>query len=203
MKTVFNDDDIRQHMSLACVYSEGNIISREGQTCDSVGFIATGRVDLIHYDREGRKLVLSSLKSNELFGDFLIHSDTPEYPGYLVAKEVSEVYFLSRKKLDQLLRENAKFRSFYLKYLSEKALDFSLENKMLRLNTLRERIVFYIQRYGVVNENLTRAYRVNIESKAVLASFLNVQRPSLSRELACMKKEGIIEYDRHFITLFE
>ncbi len=38
-------------------------------------------------------------------------------------------------------------------------------------------------------------------TKEELANQLFVQRPSLSRELAKMKKDGIIDYDRYTITI--
>ncbi|MFP4077621.1 MAG: Crp/Fnr family transcriptional regulator [Candidatus Izemoplasmataceae bacterium] len=197
MKTIFNDPDIRQYMSLACVYSPRDIIVYEGDPCHSIGFIAYGDIELVHYDQEGRSLRLATLNKHEIFGDFLIHADRPFYPGDLVAKEESAVFFLSRDNLDYLIDNHKRFRSFYLNYLSKKALEFSLDNKMLRLHTLRERILFYIEKHRA---SPTRK-RIDIESKEALAKTLNVQRPSLSRELAKMKKEGLIAYDRHSITL--
>lgn len=197
MKTIFNDPDIRQYMSLACVYSSQDIIVHEGDPCRSIGFIAYGSIELVHYDQEGRTLRLARLDEHEIFGDFLIHADQAFYPGDLVAKEESAVFFLSKENLDYLLDNHKRFRSFYLNYLSKKALEFSLDNKMLRLHTLRERIVFYIEKRSATHTRM----RINIESKEALAKTLNVQRPSLSRELAKMKEEGLITYDRHSITL--
>lgn len=186
-------------MSLACVYGKGDIICHEGQKCESVGFIASGSLELVHYNQEGDRMTLATLSTHELFGDFLIHADRPEYPGYIVAKEQTAVFYLNKDQVETLLESNRKFRTFYLKYLSKKALDFSLENKMLRLKSLRERIIFYVQ----MHSESSLPTRVYIESKASLAQKLNVRRPSLSRELAQMKKEGLIDYDRKGITLLD
>ena len=40
-----------------------------------------------------------------------------------------------------------------------------------------------------------------IKSKENLAKLINCTRPSLSRELINLKKEGIIEYDKYKIVL--
>ena len=199
MKAIINDSEIRRYMSLACVYSKGNIICHEGQPCETVGFIASGSLEMVHYDQEGHRMTLARLNTHELFGDFLIHSDKPEYPGYLIAKEDTAVFYMNKESLESLLETNTKFRTFYLSYLSKKALDFSLDNKMLRLKSLRERIIFYIRSHSESPAH-TRVY---IESKASLAKKLNVRRPSLSRELAMMKKVGLIDYDRKSLTLLK
>jgi len=40
-----------------------------------------------------------------------------------------------------------------------------------------------------------------INSIADFAKYLNIPRPSLSRELIQMKKDNLIEYNRHYIKL--
>ena len=42
---------------------------------------------------------------------------------------------------------------------------------------------------------------IPINSKESLSKYLNIERPSLSRELAKLKKEELIDYDRHFIYI--
>jgi len=41
--------------------------------------------------------------------------------------------------------------------------------------------------------------RVPLTTKEALADYLNVARPSLSRELSLMKKAGLIDYDKRYI----
>lgn len=199
MKAIFDDPVVRRYRSVACVYAKGNIICNEGEACEAIGFVASGSLELVHYDPKGNRVILAILKANELFGDFLIHSDVPNYPGYLVSREESAVIFLNKEHLDTLLNTHAQFRSIYLNYLSKKALSFSIENKMLKLKTLRERILFYIRMHGEANHPA----RIYIENKETLSEILNVRRPSLSRELSNMAKEGLITYDRYTITLLE
>ena len=40
-------------------------------------------------------------------------------------------------------------------------------------------------------------------TKEELANQLFIQRPSLSRELGKMKKEGLIDYDRYTVTILK
>ena len=69
--------------------------------------------------------------------------------------------------------------------------------KLASQKSLRDKILFYLANYA--KENNTKI--IPIKSKELLANILNVPRPSLSRELINLKKDGIIEFDRTKIIL--
>ena len=69
--------------------------------------------------------------------------------------------------------------------------------KLLSQKSIADRIMFYL-----INEyKKTGNKKVSIISKEDLANKLNIPRPSLSRELINLKDEGLIDYNRYFITL--
>lgn len=184
---------MQKHLSIKCIYHKGMIIYYEHDVCDRLGVIISGQVRLVHYTNDGEERVLANLKSGDIFGDVLIHSSMPFYPGHLIASIKTEIAFIDMNKLDELLGKNQDFRICYLKQLSEKALNYNLHNKLLMQKSLREKIMMWL--------SYQRQDKVKIESKEQLANFFNVQRPSLSRELGLMKREGLVDYDRHYIYL--
>ena len=69
--------------------------------------------------------------------------------------------------------------------------------KVLSQKEIRDKILFIL--YDNLKQNKNNVYF--IESKEKLSRFINVTRPSLSRELINMKNEGIIDFGKHYIKL--
>lgn len=176
-------------------YNEGKIVFHEKDYCDKLGFVLEGELKLVHYSYEGKAIILGALKKGDFFGDFLIFSSHPYYPGDLISVTKTKIAMIKRDDLIKYLQEDSKLQEFYLQQLSEKALTLNMHNKLLGLPTLRERIILYLENYSTKTEKK----KVYTPSKTDLAMYLNVQRPSLSRELKNMKDEGIIDYDRNYI----
>ncbi len=194
---MLNNQKIMSYFSINCFYKKGMIVYQEHDLCDRIGMIHEGEVQLVHYTLDGEERVLSTLHKGDIFGDFLINSPNPYYSGNLIAMEDTYISFLSHHSLDMLLNSNKDFQSFYLSQLSKKALNLNQHNKILLQSSLREKINMWLS-YEIKSQNMDK---IRIISKEKLANYLNVARPSLSRELSSMKRDGLIDYDRHYIYL--
>ncbi len=195
LKKIIENQALRSNMHLSCIYPKGYTIAYEGDFCEKIGIIETGRIELIHHTYDGTKVVLGRLNQYDVFGDFLIHSHNPVFPGDLVVTESASVIYIDKIQLDKLLEQSFEFRVNYLRNLSQKALDMHTRNKITHQPTLRNKIIFWLENAALSSDHGI----VSIESKEQLASLLNVRRPSLSRVLSEMKKEGIIDYNRKSI----
>jgi CRP-like cAMP-binding protein len=191
------DASIMKHFSLKCYYQKDMVICQEYDPCKRIGLLVTGELELIHYTYNGEKRSLARLTKGDLFGDFLINSIFPFYPGDLIAKKDCEIAFLDKKSLNELLKSNDVFRHYFLSQLSDKALQLNHHNKILLQSSLREKINMWLS-YETVRH---QSNRITISSKESLANYLNVTRPSLSRELMHMKAEGLIDYTRNYIDI--
>ena len=180
-------------------YEQGNIIYKEKDLCDRIGIIIEGKLTLVHHSFTGKEIVLGTLQRGDLFGDFLIFSSNPYYPGDLMSKQTSKVLFIPKEKLINELKEDFDFQYFYYSQLSEKALKLNIHNKILNLSSLREKIIVYLE----INSSKLEKRKVYIPSKTEFASYLNIQRPSLSRELKSMKEDKIIDFDKKHIWLLK
>ncbi len=195
MNNIFLNEKIKSAFSIICQYPKGNIVYNEHDKCNQIGYIIKGKLELIHYTLAGEERVLATLNSGDIFGDFLINSKKPFYPGDLVAREISEISFLDKSNLEKLIIKNADFREYYLSQLSEKALKLNLHNKILIQPSLEEKILMWLDQ--MINENQNNL--ITIKTKEALANYLNVTRPSLSRKLRELKARGIIDYGKNFI----
>jgi len=114
----------------------------------------------------------------------------------------TEVTILHIKKdlILKLCQSDTTFLIKFLQSLSDKTLILTDKIKTLSLKSIRQCIVDfllyekYVQKNNVIILTLT---------KKQLAEKFGVQRPSLSRELNNMRKEGLIEYDPYSITILD
>ena len=71
--------------------AKNNVIFHEGDVCESIGVIISGKVDIISYSFEGKELLLNSLKAGDIFGNNLLFSSEPIYRGDVIAQEKSVI----------------------------------------------------------------------------------------------------------------
>ncbi|QWC00294.1 Crp/Fnr family transcriptional regulator [Mycoplasmatota bacterium] len=194
---IFNDAKIMSYFSVKCLYKKGMLVYQENDKCDRIGYIKKGQLQMKHYTCSGEERAMAILNDHDIFGDFLINSNHPYYPGNLLATEDSEIHYLDRKSMNELIKNNDLFRQYYLSQLSEKALKFNFHNKVLMQCTLRDKIIMWLDQESIERQS----NKIPIYSKEALANFLNVARPSLSRELSEMKNQGLINYNRKYIQI--
>ena len=191
--------EILKEFSLNCRYPKDSFVCYENDLCDKIGYIKEGSLNLVHFTTNGEEKILAELKVGDIFGDFLINSEYPYFPGNLVCLEETTICFLDKSSLNKLLVSNESFRELYLKQLSNKALQLNQHNKILLQRSLKDKILLYI------NNRITtdKSFVIKINNKQALANYLNVTRQSLSREMKLMKKENLIDYNKKYIWLKE
>lgn len=187
----------KDYVSYPCVYPSDYMIAKEGDQCNRIGVILEGSAVLVHHTVDGKSLLLGQLKKGDVFGDFLIHSESPVYPGYLETTEQTTVIYIEKEELEMLLVNNQEFRNFYLTNLSSKALRLNTHNRLLTVTTIKDKILFYLD----AESKKTKNGKVRIKSKASLARYLGVERPSLVRVLSQLKKDGVLDFNKHEIWL--
>ena len=197
MKNLFDKADNYKHLINEKKYDKNNIIFFEGDICNYVCVIKSGEVSIktFNYDKE---IEINLLHKDELFGDSLILSSDPRYLGNVVALSDSVLYLIEKDNWLKLL-ENKTILKNYLEIVSNKVIKIQSKVKILSQKSIRDKIMFYlITESKKINKDIIR-----IKSKESLALYLNVPRPSLSRELILLKEDGLIDYDRYSIKLIK
>ena len=197
MKNLFDKADNYKHLINEKKYDKNNIIFFEGDICKYVCIIKSGEISIktFNYDKE---IEINLLHKDELFGDSLILSSDPRYLGNVVALSNSTVYLIEKDNWLKLL-ENKTILKNYLEIVSNKVIKIQSKVKILSQKSIRDKIMFYlITESKKINKDIIR-----IKSKESLALYLNVPRPSLSRELILLKEDGLIDYDRYSIKLIK
>lgn len=179
-------------------YSKEETIFFEGDICNCVSLVISGEVHIQQNNALGNTLTITKLYPKNLFAENIIFSTKKIYPVDVVSMANSEILHIDISTVTRLLMSNENFLVKFLNDLSNKSLILSSKLRQLNTKSLRERISSFLlteakrQNSNIINLNST---------KEELAKNFGVQRPSLSRELINMKKEGLISYDRKTITI--
>ena len=174
--------------------AKNNVIFHEGDVCETIGIIISGKVDIISYSFEGKELLINSLKAGEIFGNNLIFSSEPVYRGDVIAQEKSVIAIINKENLVYLLQNNKDFLNLYLKAQSDKAKLLTSRIQLLSLVNAEERLFYYASK----NDNV-----IVYKNVTTLAATIGVQRETLSRLLTSLIKRHLIKKEKDKITFFK
>ena len=174
--------------------AKNNVIFHEGDVCETIGIIISGKVDIISYSFEGKELLINSLKAGEIFGNNLIFSSEPVYRGDVIAQEKSVIAIINKENLVYLLQNNKDFLNSYLKAQSDKAKLLTSRIQLLSLVNAEERLFYYASK----NDNV-----ITYKNVTTLAATIGVQRETLSRLLTSLIKRHLIKKEKGKITVLK
>jgi len=179
-------------------YPKGNVVVIEGNKCEELGILLEGLLEAQALYPSGKLLTLARLKPVETFGEAILFSKMNEFPATIGAIKDSKIMFIKKNNLINCLTNCHKFMENFLELLSNKLLILNKKVKMLSLENIRKKIGnFLMEEY---NKQGSNTIKVSLSRKE-MAEHMGIQRPSLSRELIKMKKEGIIEFDKKVIII--
>lgn len=178
-------------------YKKNDIIASEGELCSSIGYIKEGRIMISTLTNNSEEYIISIKSMGESFGELLALSSHPYYPGTITALEDTIISFTP--VLDYINDQLSNNTLDFLKSIADEGIMFQNRVKILSQTTLKDRLLFFITQ----ETKRTKKQILYIDSKEHLAKMLAMPRPSLSRLLIELKKEHIIDYDKHSITLIK
>lgn len=183
-------------------YENNQLVFQKDDIIKNLGIVIEGQLNLISQKYSGAMVIVTTLKQNDLFGEALAFSTLNRAPYDLVSSGRSRAlvfpYNVFFAMCDHVCAFHKTLIGNMLSILSDKIT--MLNNKMHILNaeTLRGRIAVYF----LMLHDKSNSLIFDIPMKRQeLADFLNVKRPSLSRELSNMQKDEIIEIYRSTIKI--
>ena len=179
-------------------YHKNNIVHYVGEKCSTLEIILSGKVVIERIDESGNLMTIAEFFSGDILGGNLMFSKKPYYPMTVTAKEPTVILEINKNRLFKLFSDNHDFLERYLEYVADHTVILGDRIKHYVNRTIRESITSYLE-YEHKRQN-SNTINLNMSKKA-LAEKIGVQRTSLSRELAKMRQEGLIEFDAVSIEL--
>lgn len=198
----FSENEIESFLRLGnfrvVTYKKNTVIHFDGDVCTKLELLLSGSVMVERIEEDGNFLTISEIKANDMIGGSLLYSNHPYYPMTVVAQSDTIVLEIEKETLFSLLSKNPWFLRIYLEYTSNRTFLLGYRLKSYVHKTIREHLMDYLK-LETIKQN-SKCIVLSTTKKA-LAEQIGVQRTSLSRELAKMKKEGIIDFDNKTIAL--
>jgi len=196
---LFNGLTGDQHRQLSSIVVEracrrGQTIFSEGDEGDGFYVVSAGRVKIFKLSHEGKEQILHIFGAGEPFGEVPVFSGE-HFPAHAETLEESKILFFPRSAFVELIKKNPSLALNMLAVLSRRLRRFSALIEDLSLKEVPGRLSAYIL---YLSETKNRSANLTLDiSKTQLASLLGTIPETLSRILARMSAEELIESDGH------
>ena len=174
--------------------TKNSIIAHEGDACENIGIIVSGKIDIVSYAFKGKEMLLNSLKAGDIFGNNLIFSSDPVYRGDVIAKEKCVIAFINKENLVFLLQNNQDFLKLYLQAQSDFGKSLNARIQLLSFTNAEERLFYYASK----NDNV-----IIFKNVTGLAAQIGIQRETLSRLLTSLVNRHLIKKEKGKITFIK
>ena len=174
--------------------TKNSIIAHEGDVCENIGVIVSGKIDIVSYAFKGKEMLLNSLKAGDIFGNNLIFSSDPVYRGDVIAKEKCVIAFINKENLIFLLQNNQDFLKLYLQAQSDFGKSLNARIQLLSFTNAEERLFYYASK----NDNV-----IIFKNVTALAAQIGIQRETLSRLLTSLVNRHLIKKEKGKITFIK
>lgn len=175
----------------------------EGRPDETFFIICHGKLRVSALSANGREIILTDFGPGEHFG-VITRMDTDSAALQVQALEPTLLASLTREDLTLIIRDDTVFREGLLQ--TQQCVTERLVKRLIELGTLKisGRLYSYLlqlgERAGVVNNQATiRPAPLHMELGARIAA----SREEVSRELARLRKQGLISSSRHALVLLD
>lgn len=176
-------------------YSKNETIVTVGESIDRFGLILEGEAMIVKENAVGNRVIMTVVKKGDLFGEMLVFSSHKTWPVSVRVQTSCKVLFLSHADLINRCANNCTWHTSmlhnFMKIISDKSIMLNKKVEYLSIKSIRGKICAYLlEQYQKTKSNTI----ILSLKRNELADFLNVSRPSMSRELCQMRDEGIIDF---------
>lgn len=180
----------RKYSMTSVTYNKGDLLALKNDPVHAIGIIESGEVII---EENGVKKLPGTT-----FGENLLFSATNKYSSNIIATTTTQVLYLKKEELLSALSTYSKLLQNYLGLMSQQAQNLGEHLQLLSQASLRDKIVAYVKSRYEGDEKVPIGM-----TKESLAKYLNVKRPSLSRELIYMRLDNVLSTDRKYFHILD
>lgn len=185
-------------------YDKNESLTITGESLSGLGIVLSGEVVVAKENAAGNRVIMAVNGPGEMFGEIAAFSDDGVWPASVVARGACTVLLLPAGKIvgncERSCVSHKQLITNMLGIVSNKALMLTRKVEYLAIRSLRGKIsTFLLEQYLRTGKD---TFIMSLKRNE-LADFLNVSRPSLSREMSRMKDEGVIDFHRNSIKIMQ
>ena len=183
-------------------FKKGDIVAFEGEHLRHIGILLSGAVDMVKEDLWGSRTMLARMHRDELFGEtFACGSDSTSAVTFLVSED-ARILFLPFDRVMHSCTMACRFHHQLIEnmvhIIANKNRDLMRKVEVVSRRSILEKLLTYLSIQSQAQGS--RYFEIPL-GRLELAEYLCVDRSALTRELAKMKDEGLLDYDRNWFRI--
>ncbi|MFU0827398.1 MAG: cAMP-binding domain of CRP or a regulatory subunit of cAMP-dependent protein kinases [Lachnoclostridium sp.] len=183
-------------------YKKNQIVFSQMDPPVSLYVLINGSVSVCKDSPDGRRYIVTNIEEGDIFGEVYVFLKQAEYSYYVVSNMDSTVLAIPKEYFFHTCNNACNAHSVIIQnmlgILAYKAYFLNNKVQLLTSGSLRQKIVKYLL------DNCKDKNFVKLSmNREQFAAYLNVTRPSLSRELIHMQEDGLIKVDRDVIQILD
>ncbi len=179
-------------------FRKGDIVAFENENIKHIGIVLSGAVDMVKEDIWGNKTMLLRIRENDLFGETFACGDDNLSVVTFAVSEAAQILFIPFDRVMHSCTHSCRFHHQMIenmvKIIANKNRDLMRKVEVVSKRTIREKLLSYL---SIQAQNHQSHYIEIPLGRVELAEYLCVDRSALTRELAKMKEDGLIDYDKN------
>jgi len=185
-------------------YEKGDFIVLQGYRYHGLGILVEGDALVSKENAAGNRVVMAVIGPGDIFGEVIAFSGKEEWPANVQAQTPCKAIFIENNMILNQSREACGFHSLLIKNLlktvSTRAIMLNRRVEYLSMKSINSKIACLLLEYMEKSGSTTFKLPMN---RNEMADFLNVSRPSMSREMGVMRDNGIIEFQKETIKILK
>ena len=169
-----------------------------------IGVVLAGAVEMVSEDCFGKRSLLAVLTVGQVFGESYSCVRARNRTIAYQAQESSRVMLLDYDRILHACKLVCRFHHRMIEnmveLIAEKNLELIEKLEVISRSTIREKLLTYLTRQAERTGSLTVTIPMG---RTELAEYLCTDRSAMTRELARMREEGLIHYDKRVVTLLQ
>lgn len=184
-------------------YPIGEEIYDYGKDTQHIGVVLSGEVELFSYDLYGKRTTtIHFVTAGDSFGEEYVFLKEKQ-PVRARCSKNCEVLFINTERILSPCGENCRHHKIFLSNLvalySEKLKQERTHIRILSQPSIREKLLTFFTELSKTHDSFTFDMPFTLTR---LASYLNVNRSAMTRELAKLKDEHLVELQGHRVTIY-
>jgi CRP-like cAMP-binding protein len=185
-------------------FRKNEYIARIHSPIKGVFIVLEGETAIVSEKLNGDRIVLNLFNVGDVCGEALAFCGSSKWPMSFQALSDSKMIIIHPEKILNMCNKACKYHNTILlniiRVVAKKACDLNRKVDYLMLKTINGKLSKYILEHKEEADSQVFVLPLNREK---LADYLNISRPSMSRELSRMRENGILDYKRNSIQVLD
>lgn len=179
-------------------FRNGEMLAQAGEEVDKAMLLLDGRLQGEMVDFSGNSLKIEELDPPQMVAAAFLFGPKSTFPVFLSAKSEGKILILPKRDFTMMLTLEPRVMVNYLNIVSGKAQFLTGKITFLSLKTIREKVAYFLMQR--MRNGESSIVSINA-SQTNLADLFGVTRPSLSRTILDLEKQGILTWSRESVTI--